>query len=242
MSIYISFLLSHIGNRQDTEEDAEEPALTDMESNFTSAANILDSRLFLAVTWIIIVLLSYIQVLKGRIVFLVKEKYKLAIQVKGLNEKETLVNRLLRSDKKVIFYTGLPNKETIYCPTLHDIVQKFVLRRWRVVKASRKLQRIFKGSPRKFGPSRKLSSKDEFLLSLMRLWQGTNIEYLADAFGTSKGLAGQIFQEWITAMDKVLCQTLLFWPSLEQVHASKSRRYRAVPRLRAVIDFSEIFY
>ncbi len=73
------------------------------------AANILDSRLFLAAKWIILVLLSYMQVLKGRIVFLVKDKYKLAIQVKGLKEKETLMNRVLKGDKKVTFCTGLPN-------------------------------------------------------------------------------------------------------------------------------------
>ena len=45
---------------------------------------------------------------------------------------------------------------------------------------------------------------------------------------------------WLTAMHKVL-NSLVSWPSKEQIMATKPDRYKHLPDLRAIIDCSEIF-
>lgn len=63
---------------------------------------------------------------------------------------------------------------------------------------------------------------------------------LAKIFNISESLCSQIFNSWLTAMYNVLSH-LVFWPSTEQVIAAKSKRYKHLSDLRAIIDCSEIF-
>ncbi|MCP6362800.1 transposase family protein, partial [Klebsiella pneumoniae] len=64
--------------------------------------------------------------------------------------------------------------------------------------------RKFTQSPKKFGPKRILKSKDEFLLTLMKLRLGCLNKDLADRFDISESLVCQIFHSWLTAMSKIL--------------------------------------
>jgi hypothetical protein len=118
-------------------------------------------------------------------------------------------------------------------------MSKFVNRRWRGAKyqVSSKIRRNI---PRKY-MNRKLLSRDEFLLTMMRLRLGLAQKLLAGLFGISCSLTSQIFNAWVTAMDKVLVNSLMFWPTKEQILTTTPARFKSVKGLRTIIDYSEIF-
>ena len=62
----------------------------------------------------------------------------------------------------------------------------------------------------------------------------------ASSFGISITLWQQIFHGWLTAMHKTL-GSLIYWPSKEEIRITKPPRYRHLPDLRAIIDYSEVF-
>ena len=144
----------------------------------------------------------------------------------------------LKTDRDISFFTGLPNKSLF--EDLHDYIAPFVNRRWRGFVNSLKRKRTFFKTPKKFGPQRKLCSKDEFLLALMKLRLGLLYGDLAFRFQISTGLVSQIFHAWLTSMYKVLGHLVWFAPQ-EHIQASKPKRYNCYPNLRSIVDASEIF-
>ena len=144
---------------------------------------------------------------------------------------------LLTSDKQCNFFTGIKTKAVF--TVLHNMTAPLVNRMWRGSVINTKVRRRFVGSPKKFGPDRKLTSMDEFLLVLMKLRLGLLNKDIASRFGISLGLVSQIFISWLTAMDKTI-GSLVFWPTKEQVIASKPTRYRHLLNLVSIIDCSEI--
>ena len=196
--------------------------------------------------FIIFILLGLIRKYKQHIQLLEKENSLLKIQVAILKKKQKIkpptpshADSLLKKDSDSQFYTGLDSLALFR--NLHNFISPFVKRRWRGLKCvSTKVRRHFLKSPKKFGPKRKLKSEDEFLLTLMWLRLGLLRKDLADRFNISESLSSQIFNSWVTAMHKVLSH-LVFWPSKEQIIATKPNRYRHLPDLRAIIDCSEIF-
>ena len=88
----------------------------------------------------------------------------------------------MKTDKEVNLLTGIPTKAAF--DALFDMVKKNVkkLRYWTdPVKSTRK-GRNFKKSPKKFGQKRKLTEKDEFLLSIMKLHLRSTNADLAQTF------------------------------------------------------------
>lgn len=174
--------------------------------------------------------------LKNKVLFLerkIKEK-----------EKETMHEKLLNSDQKVQFYTGLPNLETF--EALYESVEGKVqkMNYWRGPKyvSVRKIRTpLFFRSPKKFGPKRKLHIKDELLLVLMKLRLCLVHEDLADRFGVSIGTVSSVITTWV----KVLCSALrklIYWPPSDYIRAQlPSRIIPLYPKLRAIIDCTEIF-
>ena len=93
---------------------------------------------------------------------------KLAKKIKKYNSETPLHKTLLTSAKDCAFYTGIKSGNLF--DSLHDIISPYVRRHWRSAKYnSSKITRKFKKEPKRMGPVRKLGSKDEFLLMLMRL-------------------------------------------------------------------------
>ena len=168
------------------------------------------------------------------------KRQNLILKSKLVIHNRTMISheKVLRNDEDAVFYTGFKTVQQFYA--FHDIVSKYVKRRWYGAKNATTLKRRFKSAPKKFGPVRKLESKNEFLLVCMRLRLGTLLKQLADGFVISKALASRIISSWIGAMDIVIGR-LVFWPSKDAIHTTKPQRYRVLPGIRSIIDCSEIF-
>lgn len=179
---------------------------------------------------------------------MIGENYRLRLQIRQLHGKLAKMckrsvqpDELLKTDGDTAFYTGIEQRGTF--EKLHDFVARFVRRRWRGFQYScsirRPARRSFR-SPMKFGPQPKLTTKEEFMLTLMKLRLGLLNRDLAGRFNISTALCSKIVKTWLTAMRKTL-GNLVFWPNKEQIIATKPARFSNLPDLRAIIDCSEIF-
>ena len=91
------------------------------------------------------------------------------------------------------------------------------------------------------GPSRKLSSEQEFLLVMMRLRMGLTVPDLAFRFQVSAGLVSQIFATWIRLVAKEL-KWLIMWPSKVDIRRSLPESFKKwFPKVRTIIDCTEVF-
>lgn len=73
------------------------------------------------------------------------------------------------------------------------------------------------------GPKKKLESKDEFLMMLMKLKLYVLLEDLRDRFGISAALCGGVYNCWLRAVVKLL-QHLIFSPYKEALLATTRTR------------------
>ena len=160
---------------------------------------------------------------------------KLTTKNKSCHCKIPYNQKVLVSDSKCEFYTGIQTLAMFN--KLHDIVKPYVKRRWRGLK----LTTSHKTSSKKFGPKRKLPSKDEFLLTLMKLRLGLLNEDLADRFKISKGLTSTIFLTWIKASSLVLAP-LIYMPEQESISNTRPSRFKSMPDLHSIIDGGTEFF
>ena len=153
--------------------------------------------------------------------------------------KYPLYKQLLKSDKKCNFYTGIVTIKQF--EVLHDFISPFVQRRWAGPKVmSTKIIRKFTQKPKTFGPNKKLCSKDEFLLMLLKLRQGILTENLADRFGISNGLASSIVTTWVKAASVVLKPTI-FVPQKNKIFQTLPNRFKSMPDIHSILDATEVF-
>ena len=209
-----------------------QPAGHDSQQNYT-----VDVVVVLSLTLLIV--LVYAHSLWQKCCALKRENYKLRAQLRvAETQKKSCMSSLIKTDSDVKFYTGIENKTTF--TALHEFLSRFVRRRWQGAKYMYSaIRRKFRHSPQKFGPNSKLTSSQEFLLTLMKLRLGLLNRDLAARFGTSSALCSKIVHTWLHTMHKIL-QNLVLWPIKEQVIATKPSRYRNLPDLRAIIDCSEL--
>ena len=153
-----------------------------------------------------------------------------------------VVDKFLKTDRKIRTYTGLPNKKTFNNLVKYVTQKSKKLRYWsgsrKVI--STKVRRNFKASPKKTGPQRKLSVKEELTLVLLKLRTAITNEMLADLFDISNGGASQVVNTWVKFLACEL-KPLIFWPSKEAIRESLPKSLRHYPNLRCTIDCSEIF-
>lgn len=170
------------------------------------------------------------------------ENMSLKIQINKNKNKSfkslCTVSNVLKSDKKVKFYTGIPTLQSF-----NDI--------FTVLQNKIRNMKHWKGPKRLCNPlsykrivskSRKLTMKAEFILTMMKLRLGLLLEDLADRFGISSSLASNIFTTWV----KVLSQTLgalVFNPPKEVVRSNLPPTFQnpKFNEVRHIIDCSEIF-
>lgn len=176
---------------------------------------------------------------------LMREHSQLRSELRHAQAKLAKLNKnadpsvLLKNDSDTAFYTGIERKNIF--DKLHDFAARFIRRRWRGFGYSCSMQRRkLHASPNRFGPKPKLNSKQEFLLTLMKLRLGLLNRDLSDRFGISLSLCSKTINTWVMALRKSIGH-LVFWPSKEQVVATKPARFRNLPEIRAIIDCTELF-
>ena len=160
------------------------------------------------------------------------------------NIKAPKKNKFIQTDEKVSLYTGLPNKACFDGLCKHLQKKSSNDRHWKGTKVIvtkvkkfpiRKSKKIGKR-----GPQRKLTVKEEVLLTLMKLKLGLPTELIADIFLISNGLVSQIFNTWIKFLAKQL-KPMIYWPDRDTIRSKLPHSLRAYPNLRCTIDCSEIF-
>lgn len=90
------------------------------------------------------------------------------------------------------------------------------------------------------GPSRKLTVKEEFVLVLVRLRRGFDVEVLGDLFGIHASNISRIFITWINFL-YLEFKFLIARPSKEQVKSTLPKQFKYFPKTRAIIDCTEFF-
>ena len=106
---------------------------------------------------------------------------------------------------------------------------------------STEVARIFKRSPQKWGPQRKLIGKEELVLVLMKLRPGLINDFLCDLFDVGKGTCSQILNTWVRFLSREL-RPLVFWP--DRITITKmlpSQLAAKYPSLRCTLDCTEVF-
>ena len=93
---------------------------------------------------------------------------------------------------------------------------------------------------KKFGPKRKLESKDEFLLTLVKLCLGLLVKDLASRFKICSALTSQIFHAWIRAMVECL-KHYVYVPDSDVIRQTAPSRFKHLRSTHSIIDRSEIF-
>lgn len=162
---------------------------------------------------------------------------------KEATKRRNIADTFLKSDAKVRTYTGLPNKKTFNELVKYLTQKSKKLRYWsgsKKVISTKVRPRNFKASPKKSGPSRKLSVKEELTLVLLKLRTAITNEMLADLFDVSNGGASQVINTWIKFLAQEL-KPLTFWPSKDVIQKNLFKSLKHYPNLRCTIDCSEIF-
>ena len=168
----------------------------------------------------------------------IAKQQKLVRKLKNCSCSKPLSETLI-TEKNVRFYTSFPCVHLF--DAIHKAVAPFVKRRWKGIKCmSSKVTRKFAASPKKFGPARKLQSRDEFLLTMMKLRLGLLTKDLASRFRISVGLSSQIFQSWLRALATYL-QHMVYVPDADVIRATTPARFGKFRNIHSIIDCSEVF-
>lgn len=171
---------------------------------------------------------------------------RLSVEVDGLKRQRkvkcSLKKSLLKTDKKVTFYTGLPNVATFDSLLEYLEPRARKLRYWYGQKKTRiRTIRKYKATPKKHGPERLLLLEDEMLLTLMKLRLDLNMEDLADRFSISVSTASSIFSTWIKFLSCEL-KSLIFFPERDVVLSTMPTSFlEQGSRARVIIDCTEVF-
>lgn len=99
---------------------------------------------------------------------------------------------------------------------------------------------LFFSQNRKAGPKRKLTVKEEFLITLIKLRRGFDVEVLSDLFGIHSSSISRIFTTWINFLYLEL-NFLISWPSKEQIISNLPKAFKYFPKTRSIIDCTEFF-
>ncbi len=92
----------------------------------------------------------------------------------------------------------------------------------------------------KSGPARKLSIREELLMTLMKLCLGVINELLSDMFVISTSSVSQIVNTYIKMLATVL-RPLILWPSKQKIRDTLPKSPQKYTNLRITIDCTEVF-
>ena len=87
----------------------------------------------------------------------------------------------------------------------------------------------------------KLTTKEQFLFTLIRIRRNASVQMLSDIFGISSGQGSRIFITWILFLSREL-KYLVPFSSLKDLEGVKVPRiFQAIKNLRAIIDCTEFY-
>lgn len=163
-----------------------------------------------------------------------------AEKVKKSNGNSNIFSFVVRSDKKMKFYTGIPTVD--HFNKSYKIIEPMVnkVRYWKGPK--------YHCNPLKYKvlkkrrENKKLTAREEMILTLMKLKLGLLDEDLADRFNVSTSHVSRIFTTWLNILSEVF-GALVYNPPREIVRENlplkfKNSQYSGV---RHIIDCSEVF-
>ncbi|CAC5421813.1 unnamed protein product [Mytilus coruscus] len=154
----------------------------------------------------------------------------------------TMTNNIVKDDSKTRLYTGLPNADVFDRLNKHLLPRAKRLSYWSGSKkiVSTKANRVFKKS-KKFGPKRKLSVKDEIVMTLMKCKVGMNSELLGDFCGVQLSVVSQVLNTWLKFLAYEL-KPLIHWPDKEITKETLPHVYTSIAQnLRCIIDCTETY-
>ena len=160
------------------------------------------------------------------------EVEELKEQIRGMKERRNsentrMTNKALQNDRKVKLYTGLPNKSAFENMYEHLLPRAKQLNYWNgAAKVRKQAKRKFHSPPKKFGPKRQLTVKDEMTMTLMKLRLGLTSELLGDLFGVSISVVSQVINTWLKFLAHEL-KPLIYWPPKEDIQATLPDVYQA---------------
>ncbi len=149
---------------------------------------------------------------------------------------QDFVDHVMKNDANCFRYTGFPTikhlKDTF--EWLEPAAKK--LRLWSAKRAKRKNKNVSSRGPAR----KKLELFQEYLLTLIRIRRGYDVEHAAYLFQVSPGHVSAIFITWVNFLAKCLLP-LLKWPSKEVNSGNLPNSFKDYPKTRVVIDCTEFF-
>ena len=141
----------------------------------------------------------------------------------------------LTRDKRVKFYTGLTFMQIWFLfHTVRDKAQRMTY--WKGETGTNIDTEVVNT-----GRDRQLNLWQEYLLCIVRLRRGLDVEQLADMFAVSPTTVSRAFTTWIAFLANELPAFLLRWPSREQVMANRPDAFKYFPKTRCIKDATEFF-
>ena len=135
------------------------------------------------------------------------------------------------------FYTGISNIFVFHI--IFDLIKPYLstVQYWRGAKKYIRQTSFFSIN------QRKISQKDEFLLTLIRLRLGLLSEDLADRFNISPTICSNTFKTWVRFLSYTLGNALVKWLPSECIreHFPDIYKLKGHHNLRCIIDCSEVF-
>ena len=151
-----------------------------------------------------------------------------------------VMDDVLNSDDSVKFYTGIPLLAcfTLLLNTLLPYAES--MKYWDNNKCQ--LSNYQKNLDlKKPGRRRSLQINEELLFVLMRLKLGLAERHLSDIFSVTKSTVSRIYITWTYFLALTFKESLLRWPSKEEVRLHMPSSVSRYPDTRIIIDCTEFF-
>ena len=141
------------------------------------------------------------------------------------------------------FYTGI--NSTVLFNKIFRLIQPFLsdLIYWKGPKHTKSFSKV---RHRRCNTPKKLSQRDEFLLTMICLRLALLNEDWAETFGVSPTHWSYVFTTWINFLGKVLGKTSVVWPPKESIrdwreHLPEIFLKSGYGKFRVIIDCAEVF-
>ncbi|XP_065683348.1 uncharacterized protein LOC136096120 [Hydra vulgaris] len=145
---------------------------------------------------------------------------------------------ILNTDKNVLFYTGVRNKNVFN--VIHGIVFPLIRRKWYGSIKKLIINRKFKSFSNKLGAKTKLCSKDEMLVTLMKIRLALTEKDLFHRFNISISLTSRIFLIWVKGLAFVL-RHFVFVLDKGALNFTRPKQFDHIKDIHSIIDATELF-